>query len=84
MTLIDAIGTIGGALTTLCWLPQAIKAWSGRDTRAISLPMLAVLSVGVACWVAYGIGTGDIVVIGANAMSLVLIITVLAAKVRFG
>src|SRR3954471_20504584 len=76
MTSIDAIGTIGGTLTTVCWLPQAIKAWGERDTRAISLPMLMILAIGVACWVAYGLGTGDPVVIGANAMSLALILTV--------
>jgi len=42
------------------------------------------LSVGVACWVIYGLGTGDLVVIGANALSLCLILTVLTAKLRYG
>jgi MtN3 and saliva related transmembrane protein len=78
------MGVIGGALTTLCWLPQVVKAWSGRDTKAISLPMLIVLSIGVACWVAYGIGIRDVVVIGANGVSLVLILAVLTAKLRHG
>ena len=84
MTIIDVIGAVGGTLTTLCWLPQVRKAWREKDTRSISLPTLTILSVGVACWVIYGLGTGDLVVIGANAVSLCLILTVLTAKLRYG
>src|ERR1051325_5714423 len=35
--LIDLIGLAGAALTTLCWLPQMVKAIRERDTRAQSL-----------------------------------------------
>jgi MtN3 and saliva related transmembrane protein len=84
MTWIEVIGAVGGTLTTLCWLPQVRKAWREKDTRSISLPTFTVLSIGVACWVVYGWGTGDLVVIGANSMSLCLIVTVLVAKLRYG
>jgi uncharacterized protein with PQ loop repeat len=55
-----------------------------KNTRSISLPTFTVLSIGVACWVVYGWGTGDLVVIGANSVSLCLIVTVLIAKLRYG
>jgi MtN3 and saliva related transmembrane protein len=84
MTWIEVIGAVGGTLTTLCWLPQVRKAWHEKDTKSISLPTLVILSVGVACWVVYGWGTGDLVVIGANSVSLCLIVTVLVAKLRYG
>jgi len=84
MTFIDVIGAFGGTLTTLCWLPQVRKAWREKDTRSISLPTFMVLSVGVACWVVYGLGTDDLVVVGANGVSLCLIVTVLVAKLRYG
>jgi MtN3 and saliva related transmembrane protein len=84
MTWIEVIGAVGGTLTTLCWVPQVRKAWREKDTRSISLPTLTVLSIGVACWVVYGWGTGDLVVIGANSVSLCLIVTVLIAKLRYG
>ena len=84
MTWIEVIGAVGGTLTTLCWLPQVRKACREKDTRSISLPTFTVLSVGVACWVVYGWGTGDLVVIGANSVSLCLIVTVLIAKLRYG
>jgi MtN3 and saliva related transmembrane protein len=84
MTWIEVIGAVGGTLTTLCWLPQVRKAWREKDTKSISLPTFTVLSIGVACWVVYGWGTGDLVVIGANSVSLCLIVTVLVAKLRYG
>ena len=55
-----------------------------KNTRSISLPTFTVLSIGVACWVVYGWGTGDLVVIGANSVSLCLIVTVLIAKLPNG
>src|SRR5580704_4754932 len=35
--LVDAIGMIGAVLTTVCWVPQAIKIIGSRETQAISL-----------------------------------------------
>jgi MtN3 and saliva related transmembrane protein len=84
MTLIDAIGALGGTLTTLCWLPQVVKAVRRKDTQSISLPAFAVLSVGIVCWVVYGIAIRDFVVIGANVVSLILVLTIVAAKLRYG
>ncbi len=84
MTLIDAIGTLGGTLTTLCWLPQVIKALREKETRSISLPTFIVLSTGLFCWVVYGFGKGDLVLIGANIVSLAFVLTVLLCKLRYG
>ena len=36
--VVDAIGATGAVLTTLCWVPQAVKIVRERETRAISLP----------------------------------------------
>jgi MtN3 and saliva related transmembrane protein len=84
MTLTDAIGTAAAALTTLCWLPQVVRAVHGKDTRAISLPAFVVLSTGVACWLIYGVAIGDLPLIGANGISLALVLVILAAKLRYG
>ena len=35
---VDAIGAAGAILTTICWVPQAVKIIRERETRAISLP----------------------------------------------
>ena len=84
MTLIDLIGTVGGTLSTLCWLPQVRKTIVERDTRSIWLPTFVVLAIGVACWIVYGVGSGDWVVIGANSVSLCFILAILITKLRYG
>jgi MtN3 and saliva related transmembrane protein len=84
MTLIEIIGAVGGTLTTLCWLPQVMKVLVERHTRSISLSTFLVLAIGVACWVVYGFGIGDLIVIGANAVSLCFILAILVAKLRYG
>jgi hypothetical protein len=35
--LIDLIGLTGAALTTLCWLPQVMKAVRDKETRAVAI-----------------------------------------------
>jgi MtN3 and saliva related transmembrane protein len=35
--LLDLIGLAGAVLTTLCWLPQVMKAVRDKETRALSL-----------------------------------------------
>ena len=37
--LINAIGATGAVLTTLCWLPQALKVIREKETRALSPPV---------------------------------------------
>jgi MtN3 and saliva related transmembrane protein len=83
MTFADAVGTLGALLTTVCWLPQVVRAVHGKDTRAISLPAFVALAVGVTCWLVYGLAIGDLL-IGANGVSLMLILIILAAKLCYG
>jgi len=44
---VETIGALAAILTTLCWVPQALKIVRDRETRAISLPgtLLCVLGV---------------------------------------
>jgi len=32
--IVDLIGATGAVLTTVCWLPQAVKTIRDRDTRS--------------------------------------------------
>ncbi len=82
--LLDAVGTSAAILTTLCWLPQAIKVFRDKDTRAISLPATLIFVTGILLWLIYGIGIGDWPVIGANAVSFVLMTAIIAMKLRYG
>lgn len=68
--------------TTGAIVPQLYKAWSTGQTDDISLRMLLVLAVGLALWVVYGVLRGDLVVIVANGVSLMLIAGLLYLKIR--
>lgn len=82
--LVEAIGALGATLTTLCWLPQALKVVREKETRALSLPATAAFTLGVVLWLIYGLAMRDWPLIGSNAVTLVLMAVILATKLRHG
>ena len=82
--LIDLIGAAGALLTTICWLPQAIKLIREKDTRALSLTMTLAFTAGVALWLIYGLALQDWPIIVANAVTLALMSVIIALKLRYG
>ena len=82
--LVDVIGATGATLTTLCWLPQALKVIREKETRAISLPATAAFTLGLVLWLIYGLAIGDWPLIGSNAVTLALMLPILAMKLRYG
>jgi MtN3 and saliva related transmembrane protein len=82
--LIDFVGVTGAALTTLCWLPQALKVIREKETRALSLPATVAFSLGVVLWLVYGVAIGNWPLIGSNAVTLALMAPILVMKLRHG
>jgi MtN3 and saliva related transmembrane protein len=82
--LIDFVGAPGAVLTTLCWLPQALKVIRENEARALSLPATVAFSLGVVLWLVYGLAIGDWPLIGSNAVTLALMAPILAMKLRYG
>lgn len=78
------IGVVGATLTTVSFVPQAVKTIRTRDTRAISFGMYATFTVGVACWLAYGFVLQSWPMIISNVVTLGLSSTILALKLRYG
>ena len=68
----DLVGYIAAFLTTISFLPQAIKTIKTRDTSGISLWMYSLFVVGVASWLAYGILLNNPIIIIANIITLIL------------
>lgn len=81
-SLIEIMGLVAAALTTFAFLPQVLQTWRSGSTEGLSLPMLAVLTTGVALWLVYGLGTGQLPVVLANGATLVLVGVLLALKLR--
>ena len=83
-TLIPWIGLAAAVLTTICWLPQAVRVIRYKDTRAISLTTNLTFGLGLIFWLVYGVALGDWPLIGANAISIVFTSVIIAMKLRHG
>jgi MtN3 and saliva related transmembrane protein len=78
------LGAIAATLTTLSFVPQAVKTIRTRDTSGISLWMYIAFTVGVAFWFGYGLLLHSWPMIVSNAITFVLAMTILTLKVRYG
>lgn len=78
------LGAIAATLTTLSFVPQAVKTIRSRDTGGISLWMYIAFTIGVAFWFGYGLMLHSWPMIVSNAITFVLATTILALKVRHG
>jgi len=83
-TIVDAIGATGAILTTVCWVPQAVKIIRDRDTRAISLSGTMLCTLGVLLWLVYGLAIVDGPLIGSSIVTFAMTATILVLKIRYG
>jgi len=81
---IESLGAIGAILTTVCWLPQAIKTLRDKDTRAISLLATAAFTLGMLFWLVYGIALVNWPLIGSAAIEFALMLVILSLKLKHG
>jgi MtN3 and saliva related transmembrane protein len=80
--VIQLVGTIAATLTTMSFVPQVIRAWRTKSVNDLSLGMLITFTIGVALWMVYGIALGELPIIIANAVTLVLSLMLLSLKLR--
>ena len=81
--LTTAVGLAAAVMTTAAFLPQAVKTWRTRQTRDISLGMFLILCLGIILWLVYGYLRGDMPLILANGVTLVLAATILVLKLKY-
>lgn len=78
------IGYLAAFLGTVCWLPQAWKAWASRDTAGLSLISNLMFLATVSLWFGYGLLIGDWPLILANFCAILIVVSIVAAKLKFG
>ncbi|MHB8347509.1 MAG: SemiSWEET transporter [Acidiferrobacterales bacterium] len=83
MEFANVFGFLAGTLTTIAFLPQAIKIWKTKSTKDISLGMFTLFVTGVFLWIVYGVGIGSVPMIIANTVTLVLAVTILVFKIKY-
>ncbi len=78
------LGCFAGFLTTAAFVPQVWKTWKSKSASDLSLAMFSVFSIGVLCWLVYGIMIAQTPMIFWNAVTLVLALIILGMKLKFG
>lgn len=78
------LGFTAAILTTLSFVPQAVKTIRTKETHGISLLMYVAFTIGVGFWLAYGFVLMSWPMILANTVTLMLSLTILAMKLRYG
>ncbi len=83
MNIVTGIGLLAGSLTTIAFLPQAIKTWKTKSTRDVSLGMFVTFCTGVLLWIVYGLLVGDLPVLMTNIVTFILASTILWFKLKY-
>jgi MtN3 and saliva related transmembrane protein len=80
---IPVFGYVAAVLTTMSFLPQAIKTIKEKNIEGISLFMYSLFTIGVLLWLIYGWLMKDIPIIAANGITLILSATILTLKIKY-
>jgi MtN3 and saliva related transmembrane protein len=81
---VEAIGIVAACLTTLSFLPQALRIWRLGSARDVSLTMYLMMFAGQIMWLTYGAVIGSASLVIANVSALMLVGSVLLLKLRDG
>ncbi len=84
MISLTFVGLAAAFCTTTAFVPQVIKTWRTRSTHDISLGMFLLMTFGILLWLIYGAFIGDLPLVVANLVTLVLAATILVFKLRHG
>jgi len=83
MDQVTMVGMMAGVCTTICFLPQVFKIYQTKHTADLSYAMWMIFSFGVFLWLCYGVMVKSLPVILANAITLVLSVSILVMKIRY-
>lgn len=75
------ISTIAATLTTVSFLPQAVKVLISKQTEALSFWMYLLFTIGVFFWLIYGLLILSYPLIISNIITFILSIIILIIKI---
>lgn len=78
------LGIAAGILCTFSFIPQVIKIFRTKNARDISLLTFSVFFLGVILWFIYGIMIKEWPIIIANAVTLIIILSIVVMKIKYG
>ena len=80
MDYIQVLGLAAAFFTTIANIPQAIKVIRTGSTKSLAASTYAMLFLGMALWVVYGVIRKDVPIILANAIAGLLCGIILSMK----
>lgn len=82
MDFTSIIGNVAALLTTISFLPQAIKTIKTKDTGGLSFPMYLLFVTGVTLWLIYGTLNNQMPIIIGNLVTLILAGIILSFMIK--
>ena len=83
MDMLTILGLVATAFTTSSFIPQVWTTWRTKDVSGISLTTYIIITIGLFLWLLYGIFKQDTPLIIANAVMVVLTLSITVMKLRY-
>lgn len=77
------VGVVAGLLTSISMLPQFVKLIKKKDSKDVSIGMLAVLIAGVGAWIYYGILRNDLIIVFTNSFAFLVNVFTLILAINY-
>jgi len=84
MTFLSILATVFGVLMGLGNLPQALKIFSRKSAKDISIITYTILLIGSSIWVLYGIEMQNFAMISSNGFGFVCVFLVVIGWIIYG
>ena len=79
----ELYGYIAATITTIAFIPQAIKTWKSKSANDVSYIMLITFIIGLIFWIVYGIKTRTLPVLYANIITLIINLMIIILKISY-
>jgi MtN3 and saliva related transmembrane protein len=83
METTSLVGFAAGFLTTVAFIPQAVKIWRSKSAADVSLTAFLAFTLGVGLWIAYGVLKQEPPIIVWNGVTLLIALAILGMKVKY-
>ena len=83
MDLIQFFGYLAGFIIAIALTAQVIQAWKTKSTKDISLPWTIILLLGLLLYFIYGFGIKQMPIIVMNTIEVILVISLIVAKLIY-
>lgn len=78
--MFEIFGYMAAVLTTVAFVPQVIKIYKDKSAKSISFRTFYIFTIGIVCWLIYGISLGSVPMIISNSVAISLNVMIIVMK----